>query len=123
MLDCPRNSIVVKIEWFHPGTTTAWRNTHVADIKHALADFGADLHAGKLRMSLVSVPKAGPDYSMAVENHKGFLRRVRATNEAKKRVAEDGQKQAQQSATDAATALASLPTSQSKGVGTKSNEL
>ena len=112
MLDCPRNSIVVKIEWFHPGTTTAWRNTH-----------GADLHAGKLRMSLVSVPKAGPDYSMAVENHKGFLRRVRATNEAKKRVAEDGQKQAQQSATDAATALASLPTSQSKGVGTKSNEL
>ncbi len=120
VLDCPHSQIVIKIEWFQPGSSESWRDTYVVEVKHALADFGADLHADKVKISVVSVPRNGPEYNMAMSNHKAFVNRLRAANAAKKAKEEKEAKEkaeAQQSTADAASALVALPVSPAESSG------
>ena len=77
----------------------AWRDTYVSSYAHALAAFGADLHADKVKLTMLSVVKNSAPHRMALNNHSAFSNNVKTVRAAKKKAAEN----------TAAATLATLP--------------
>lgn len=105
VMDCPHKGVVIKVEWFQPGTSNSWRETYVISYQHALAEFGSDLIANNIKLTILSVPKNGSEYEMAVSNHNVFVNRVKGIRAAQKAEEEKGTHQA-------ADALVRLPCSE-----------
>ena len=103
-VECPNRAYVICVEWTKPGQLQPWRNTFLLKQLHLYAEFGADIHAGKVGVRVLSVPRNSPQYAMAVSNDNVFVKNLKAA-QAKEQ-------------TSAAQTLAALPSSSTGPTGT-----
>lgn len=74
---CPDKTVIFKVEWFRGGNTTnAWRETYIADVRHVLAQFGADILADKVKVTMLPALKWSNEARMAYQNNVGFRKQV-----------------------------------------------